>query len=221
MRVQRAEELCPEVLLRPGRGAGEYAKQPDPAEDTQRRFHGDCPVDAAPRRIGRQPLLQNVAGGHCETLLAGQQIRLPCRDQPLQPRQLPGDLDIAGPLGMEGPNVAEVPRCPARAALEIDVPANGITELHRTGTEQVNFVPQRTLGTLEYDGCRSGGQLLERSAIEPGVRQRPALRGESFPQRRGRAVRGACDYGCDRKRACSEWLGKTIKFPVRLGGCAS
>ena len=88
----------PEGGIAPRVAAAERVEEPRQREDPDRGLHRARPVDALPVRVRLDPLLERVADDLRVRSSPVEQVRLAGGEQPLQARDLPGDLHVARPV---------------------------------------------------------------------------------------------------------------------------
>ena len=140
VQVESAQEPLAEGGVRPRAAAVEDAEEPGPAQDPERRLHRGGPVHGLRVRIGVDPALEHRAHGFGVALFAREQVRLARRHQPLEPREIPGHLDVARIVRVHIDDVAHVAVWPGDARLVVPQPVDVRPEIHRLGPEQPHSV---------------------------------------------------------------------------------
>ena len=126
MEIKASQKANAKRLVLPGSTPGKHMEQPGPAEDAHGGLHRAGPVHGVGERIFADPVLQDVADRFCVIFVAGQQIGLPNRYQPLQPGNFPGNLDIARPIAIHVVDRSREAGWPAHIDAVIAGPVDGL-----------------------------------------------------------------------------------------------
>ena len=134
-------------------------------------------------RIGVDPALEHRAHGLGVALFAREQVRLARRHQPLEPREIPGHLDVARVVRVHVGDVAHVAAWPGDARLEVPQPVDARPEIHRLGPEQPHAVGEGVLRGRQDPLFVARAQAPELGRVGPGGVRRVGSRREAGPQR--------------------------------------
>ena len=183
VQVQSAQEPLAEGGVRPGAAAVEHAEEPRPAQDPERRLHRGGPVHGLRVRIGIDPALEHRAHGFGVALVAREQVRLARWHQPLEPREIPGHLDVARVVRVHVDDVAHVAAWPGDARLVVPQPVDVRPEIHRLGPEQPHAVGEGVLRGRQDPLFVARAQAPVLGRVDPGGVRRVGSRGEAGPER--------------------------------------
>src|SRR6266852_3059404 len=85
------------------------------------------------------------------------------RSEMLAAAQFPRDFHIGGPIELGVLDVAGIFQWPLASGFEISRPGEGVTERHRTRTEQIELVHERSVRCSSQVGSLRRIQLGERT----------------------------------------------------------
>ena len=146
---EHAEQPLTEGVVAPRRALAERADEPGQRDRAERGLHRHRPVHRPRVRVLLVPLDDRVAHGLGVALVAGELVRLPGGQEPLQARQLPRDLHVAAfAVGVIDPR--RVADRPPSSRDEVAAPVDRRGQVDRAGAQEVDSTRQRSVGGGEH-----------------------------------------------------------------------